>query len=180
MLIRTAVGAVALGIAVAAQAQTTTTIARVPGYLGLVTMDTIGKAVEIPDSYGRTYTAVKAVFESLKIPMEIRDSVGGVVGTLKYMRERTFAGGQLSRYIDCGDGVTGPNADAFRIHLAIVARMVPLPNERTNLTIALAAGGTNVSGNAWDPVRCPTRGILEYQMMQKVRTLLGVPERKPG
>ncbi len=180
MRIRAAVGVVVLGIAATAQSQTTTTIARIPGHLGLITMDTIGKAVQIAAPYGRTYTAVKAVFETLKIPTEIRDSIGGVVGTLKYMRERTAAGGQLSRIIECGDGITGPNADAFRVHLAVVARIVPLPNDVTRLTVALAAGATNVSGNAWDPIRCGTRGVLEYQMVEKVRALLGAPERKPG
>lgn len=181
MSFRTAASVLACTVVMAAgtQAQTTTTIARIPGFLGLVTMDTIGKAVEIADSYSRTYTAVRAVFGSLKIPTEVHDSAGGVIGTLKFLRERTVAGGALSQFIDCGDGITGPNADAFRIHLAIIARLVPLPNEHTKLTVALAAGGTNVSGNAWDPVRCQTRGVLEYQMVEKVRLLLSGAERKP-
>ena len=177
---RTVWTAIALAFATSAGAQTTVTIARVPGYLGLVTMDTIGKPVEIAHSYGQTYSAVKAVFQSLRISAEIQDSTGGAFGTLKFMRERTVAGGQISRFIDCGDGITGPNADAYRIHFAIVARMTPMADNRTRVAIALAAGGTNVSGNAWDPVRCPTRGVLEHQIIEKARALLSAVERTSG
>ena len=134
--------------------------------------------VTLPASAGAVFFAARQVFFELQIPTPLADSSQGYLVNGRFIKLRSLAGFPLSTYLNCGSGMTGPNADAFRIHLAIVARLVPLPNERTRLTVALAAGGTNVSGNAWDPVRCPTRGVLEFQITEKARQLLSAAERK--
>lgn len=146
-----------------------------PGYQTQLALDTIGLPHEIAAPSAKVYRAVVAAFEELKIPLGTRDSVGGMVGNLDLVRRTSLAGSQLSRWLNCGSGLTGPNADNWRVYLSIAALLDPLDANRTRLRIGMAGGAVDVQGNAKDPVVCVTTGSLEALLVAKITARAAAP-----
>jgi hypothetical protein len=79
----------------------------------------------------------------------------------------------MSRYISCGSGMTGPNADNYRIYLAVVAFVDSLAPNKTRLGVALAAAAQDLQGSAKLPIACGSTGALEGQIRRAVALRFG-------
>jgi hypothetical protein len=90
-------------------------------------------------------------------------------------REASQACEGLSRYLECGAGMTGPNADLFRVQLAIVTMIQAISATRTQIRTALAAGARTLEGNSSDAVQCGTSGELEARIAALVSSRLTTP-----
>ncbi|MGH7712834.1 MAG: hypothetical protein ACREOG_16205, partial [Gemmatimonadaceae bacterium] len=107
---------------------------RLPGYPTVIALDTLAVRIELPASRGEVFQVTAAAFEvELKIDTKVRDSTAGLVGNMELVKMRTLGRAPLSRYVSCGSGMTGPNADSYRIHLAIMAFVDSLAPQRTRL-----------------------------------------------
>lgn len=146
-----------------------------PGFATQLALDTIGLAVEIAAPAGKTYRAVVAAFDELKIPLDTKDSARGMVGNLTLVRTRNIAGSSLSRWFDCGTGITGRNAESWRLYIAIAALLDPLPEGRTRLRIGMAAGAQDMQGNSKEPVACSTSGGLEAKFQELIAARVSAP-----
>jgi len=151
-----------------ATAQGPRVITTVPGFAGSITMDTAGVWRDVPASHQRAYEALITVFDALKIPLTIRDSSFHVLGNLQFSKSRSLGGMQMSRFFECGLGLTGPNADTYRITMAITLRVEPVSDDKSRVRTGLVAGAQNLQGNAYDPVRCATTGGLEALIQEKL------------
>jgi hypothetical protein len=146
-----------------------------PGFPTQVALDTIGLPVQIAAPAGKTYRAVVAVFEELKIPLVTKDSTHGLLGNSSIVQAHRFAGSQMSRWFDCGNGMTGPNADTYRLYIAIAALLDKVTADTTRLLIGLVAGAEDMGGNSKDPVACATSGALEQKLEELIRTRVSKP-----
>lgn len=147
-----------------------------PGFTTQVALDTVTVPEELDAPYGKVYTAVIAAFDELKIPLDTRDSARGVVGNLTLTKRVSLAGSPLSRWLNCGAGITGPNADNWRIYIAVVALLdrVSMSN-KTQTRVAMLAGAQDMQGNSKDPVVCASSGALETTMLELVRKRINAP-----
>lgn len=64
-----------------------------PGFANTIILDTLAVSAEIDAPMGRLYAATVAVLENMKIPMEVNDSAGGLVGNLRLTVMRRLGGG---------------------------------------------------------------------------------------
>ena len=127
-------------------------------------MDTAGVWRDAPGSHARVYEALITVFDAIKVPLTIRDSTYAVLGNLQFSKSRTLAGAQMSRYFECGSGLTGPNADTFKVTMALMVRVEAVTPETSRVRTGLIAGAQNIMAGSADPVRCSTTGMLELRM----------------
>ena len=146
-----------------------------PGFQTQLALDTIGLPNEIAAPIGKTYGAVIAAFDELKIPLDTRDSLRGIVGNLMLVRTRSMAGSQLSRWFNCGTGLTGPNADSWRMYIAVAAILDRQAADKTQLRIGMVAGAQDMQGNAKEPVACSTSGALEAKILELVKARVSAP-----
>lgn len=149
-------------------AQRSRTVIVVPGQLTQVITDTMGTAYEVPFAPDRVYRAVLAAFEELKIPSEVRDSALGRVESNIFHRRSDMGGKQISTYLSCGDGITGPYADSYRVYMLMMTRVEPRGENRSAIRTIFLGGAVNVSEGARQPMACESTGRWEIRLHKLV------------
>src|SRR5688572_20780929 len=71
--------------------------------------------VALPVAPSRAFEALKAAYAELGIPQVVSDPATGQVGNNNFFKSRQLADQPMSTYLDCGDSLTGPAADIYRI-----------------------------------------------------------------
>jgi hypothetical protein len=149
-------------------AQRTRTMVVIPGQLTRVITDTTGTAYEVPFPAARTWAAVLATYEALKLPSEVRDSANGRVETGVFHRRGDIGGKQISTYLSCGVGITGPYADSYRVYMIVTTTIVPRGPDRSAIRSVLLGGAVNVSEGARQPMACESTGRWEIRLHKEV------------
>ena len=154
--------------ALPAAAQRSRVVVVVPGQLTRVVTDTMGTPYPVPFSRAQAYQALLAVFAELKLPTDGKDSAAAQVDTKLFYRQGSVAGKQISSYLSCGDGMTGPNADTYRVYMNITSTLAPAPDDKTTLKTIVLAGAVNVTEGSRQPMPCESTGRLEVRIHQLV------------
>jgi hypothetical protein len=81
----------------------------------------------------------------------------------------------MSSWIRCGEGITGPNADSWRVSIAILSAVERVSKDTTRLRTIVVASARNMAGGSSAPMICSTSGQLEEAINLKVQSLAGVP-----
>lgn len=151
------------------------TRAMLPGMDGPILLDTLGLPVPVSGNRDSIFAALETVFTELKIPVQLNDPKQGLLNNLNADISRRLGGQPLSRYIDCGRGFSGNNADYYRITLAVSAWLDPNVGEPKNLYVAIAATGRDPAGSKSAYSMCTSRGALERRIAERVQEIV-----KPG
>ncbi len=140
-----------------------------PGFRGVVRMDTVGTPEVVRGAPAAVFAALQLAYDSLGVETAVRDANRGYIGNLGLKLTRRFAGQAMSRWVDCGTGHTGPTANAYRVNMALLANVTPEPGGNTRLRIAVAAGAQAFSGPLGDPIACESTGAIEQRILEIVR-----------
>jgi hypothetical protein len=162
-------------VSAAAHAQRPRPIANFPGLTTPVALDTAGTARRVASTPGRVFAALRVVYEELDVPLAIADSVGGIIGNLRFLRIRTLGGQRLSRYLNCGAGMTGPLADNGRLQMAVASTILPGSGDSLVVRTAIVAAASSLEGASRDAVGCTTNGALELQVHDRMLAALARP-----
>jgi hypothetical protein len=149
-------------------AQKSRNVVVIPGQMTQVITDTIGTAYDIPFPAGKVYSAVLAAFNELKISADVRDSAAGWVETNVFHRRGDLGGKQISTYLECGDGITGPYADTYRVYMIVLTTIVAKGADRSALRSVLLGGAVNVAEGARQPMACESSGRWEIRLHKLV------------
>lgn len=148
---------------------------RLPTHSQVIALDTLAIRTDLAAPRAEVFAVTAAVLEvELKIELKTRDSTAGLVGNLELVKMRSLGRSPLSRYVSCGSGMTGPNADNYRIYLAVIAFVDPLPENQTRLGVAVAAGAQDLQGNSKQPIACGSTGALEGHIRRAVAARFGL------
>jgi hypothetical protein len=115
----------------------------------------------------RSWAALAPAYNALSIPIVGYDSTTRTIaGAASAYRQ--FQRSPVSRFVDCGSTLVGPNADTHRVELRIQTRVVPESDTSSTLSTRVDASGTGSVG----AVNCATTGALEKLVNDQVTTLL--------
>ena len=145
------------------------TAVRLPGHPAPMSLDSGTVDVILPASAGAVFFAARQVFFELKIPTPIADSAGGYLINGRFIKLRSFAGSPLSTYLNCGSGMTGPNADSYRVTMAIAALVNATGPNTSRLRLTVLAGAENTEGVSKSAVACGSSGVLEERIAKTIR-----------
>ena len=138
-----------------------------------VTLDTVGT----PFTYAATpivvYRHLVQVYETLKIPVLLKDSTNGRMGHTGSAL-KGIGGKRMSTWLGCGVGLTGPFADTQRVIIAIVSQVYPAGKDSSTIRTGLFANAFDVAQGSREPKQCISNGQLEL----RIQTMLG--ERLAG
>jgi hypothetical protein len=137
-----------------------------------VMLDSMRQAYRLNAPPDRVYQAVLRAFEDLGVPTGRTDNKAGIVGSERFERVNTLAGGPMSRSFSCGEGAAGPYADQLRLEIAVVA-WVSVEGDHTILSLASIASGRDISGVFRAPRPCVATGALETKLYDRVKRLAG-------
>lgn len=159
----------ALGLAEAAGAQAPIVVRSLVGR-GRVMSDTMGMPYTVPYSAVAVFQALPAVYESLKIPAEVRDSALMAVGSQGFDRRVEIAGRRISGMLACGAGPDGDYADYYKISLSLVTFVSPADEHSSTIRSVLLGSAT--TGTARGNRDCRSNGELERRIPELVKRLL--------
>jgi len=142
---------------------------RLPGYLAPMSLDSGIVDVVLPASAGAVFWAARQVFFEMKIPTPMADSAQGYLINGRFVKLRSLAGSPLSTYLNCGSGITGPNADAFRVTMAIAVFVDPAGPNTSRLRVTVLAGAESTEGVSKSAVACASGGVLEERILRTIR-----------
>ena len=166
---------VLFGVATAA-AQNVRVRIGVLGHSAPLAVDSLASAFDVAASRGATFAAVAAVLAELKVPIDTRDSARGMVGVMRIAKLRTFAGAPISRFLSCGNGIIGANADNWRIYITALAFVDAKDSANTVLRVAMVGGAEDIQGSSKDPVACGSTGGFENFVFDRVKKRLAWPK----
>lgn len=149
-------------------AQRTRNVIVVPGQMTQVVTDTMGTVFDIPYPAAAVYRALLAVYAELKVPAEVQDTAVGRVESNVFYRSGSLAGKQISTYLGCGDGMTGPYADQYRVYMVAMSTVGKKDAENSTLRSVLLGGAVAVAEGARQPMACESTGRLEIRIQQMV------------
>jgi hypothetical protein len=78
----------------------------------------------------------------------------------------------LSTYLDCGNSITGWNADTHRVHLTMRTLLERVAADSTRVHSRVDAVAHSTAGASAGPIACTSKGTLESQLAQRVRQKL--------
>lgn len=147
---------------------------RVPiiGHPGPVAIDSLSSLVTVKVPRAQAFHAVAQALAELKVPIDTRDSVRGIVGVTSVGVMRRFANAPISRYLNCGSGITGLNADNWRVFITAFAFVDARDSATTELRLAMVGGARDVAGSSTDPVACGSTGSFESLVAERVKLRL--------
>lgn len=149
-------------------------VVSIDGHSRPIALDTMGVRIDLAGvTTAEAWQALLAVYDEAKIATTVRDSSAGSVGNLSLVQRRTLWKKPLSRFFDCGAAVTGPNADSYKITLALLSWVVPSAKGATIWT-AVVAGGRDISGSSNHSTTCQSLGQLEGTIHDAVKGRLQV------
>ena len=127
--------------------------------------------VEIQAPLDRTWAALRAVYDSLGIPVSTVDASQHLLGNTGIKLRRQLGETPLIRLIDCGSAQGGPNAETYEVFFAVATQLhTTADSGRTLASTSLQASARPVSF-AGEYVACTSNGGLESRIGQMLKQL---------
>jgi hypothetical protein len=121
----------------------------------------------------KVYQALILAYSELGVPATIINPKEGLVAALKRRAFNRLGNERLSRYVSCGDSITGPRADQDRIELSVISWARPDGRGKTRVETRIV-GTAFDSGGTGLKMPCTTTGTLESRLHKAVRGSLGL------
>lgn len=109
------------------------------------------------------WRALPGIYASIKIPLTVINDSAHFLGNEGLKIRRAIGGQPLMRYLDCGSGSGGPNAETFDIRLAIYTQLRPAGGTASTATTTIQASARNPSFNSAE-MACMSNGLLEQRI----------------
>jgi hypothetical protein len=145
---------------------------QIPGFEWPVQLDTISISYPLTGDRTKILAAIDAAFAHFELPVEAFDASVGRAPNRRVTKTRRLGKQMMSRYLDCGRGFAGNNADVYRIILSAAAWPEPATGDVTALKVAIIAAGQDQAGARNDYVLCTSRGAFEREFIARVRELI--------
>ena len=144
----------------------------VAGHNGTVSVDSIAASFAVPASRGAAFHAAAQAMLEFRIKPSTGDSIRGTVGMVNLAHRVTFAGSPIRRFLDCGMGIMGANADNWRVYITAFAFVDGRDATGSTLRVAIVGGARDVGGSSTDAVACASTGAFESMFAERVKLRL--------
>jgi hypothetical protein len=126
------------------------------------------------------YRAAAEAYRLLKVKTDLVDSLAGQIGAIGFTQTGSFAGKRMSAWIRCGEGITGANADSWRISMAVLSGVERVTRDTSRIRTVVVASARNMTGGASPPMMCVTTGGLEERINMQVAAIASGDSGKKG
>lgn len=108
------------------------------------------------------WAALPRAYASIGLTPTVVDTAQLVLGVQGLVIHKPLGGERLSRLLDCGIDVTGPNADYYEVRLTVMSGVRPAGDGSSTLTTRVSAYA-QANGQSSN-VRCGSTGRLEERI----------------
>ena len=120
------------------------------------------------------WTALQAVYAELKVPEGTLETSSRTIGNQQFRVRRKFAGESMMKWVDCGSGSGGPNAETYDIQLSVVSYVAVVGAKESTLTTRVSGQGSDPAFGRGNSTVCNTQGELEKRIELMVKAKLGL------
>ena len=111
----------------------------------------------------RAWTGLLQAYASFGVPLQGADGQHYMIATQSFRAHSSFAGERLSRWIECGQTITGDIATSYEVTLHFGTLIDTSDAGRSIVRTALQATAI-APGSGTTPVECSSRGTLEKRI----------------
>lgn len=129
----------------------------------------VGETIQAPPA--SVWAALVQAWADLGLEATERSDATFMLGNPRLILSRRLGNTPLSRYLECGSGMTGPFADSHRIEMFIRSSVVPLTGG-SRVDTYIEARARNREGSSNTAVACSSSQRLEREIAEKVRARL--------
>jgi hypothetical protein len=137
-----------------------------------VLLDSLARPQPLTGARAQVLAAIISVYDSLAIPIDYRNTEAGVVVAERFTVRRQLGKVPLSRYLDCGQGMNGVNANFYRITMVVAAWLFPTEGPVSEVRFAVVGSGQDMAGSNVQSVLCNSKGVLEEEIATLARKRL--------
>jgi hypothetical protein len=119
------------------------------------------------------WDALPKAYADLGIPVREVADASRTLGNSRFVISRRLGETPLSRYLECGSGLTGPFADRYRVEMLIRTSIVPAETGGVRVDTYVEASARNPEGSSNTGVACATTHRLEREIAERVRFHVG-------
>lgn len=124
---------------------------------------------DIPAPIDRTWAAMRAVYDSLNLPVASVDPSAHVIESPNLRLRRRLGDTPLNKYLRCGDTQGGQSVDTYEIQMSVRTSLKE-HNGATTIMTSVSAEGRPITISA-DYTRCTSTGNLESRVVSLASTL---------
>lgn len=126
----------------------------------------------ISGSVDAVFTVLPAVYDSIGIPITVRDASTHEVGNSGYNLRRRMRSTPLGRYFDCGSTQGAPSVDSYDIRLSVVSTVRPGASAGLSTIITTVDVMGRPAAFSGEYVRCSSNGALEARIVEEAKARL--------
>lgn len=115
------------------------------------------------------WAALELAYPYFGIAVTESSPAARVLGNSRLVVSRRLGDAPLSRYLECGTGLTGPFADRYRIEMLIRSAIVPGEGGGARVDTYVEAVAHNPEGTSNTGVACTSTQRLEREIAERVR-----------
>ena len=120
----------------------------------------------------KVHQALIVAYSELGVPATAINPKDGLVAALNRRAFNRLGNERLSRYVSCGDSMTGPRADQDRVVLSVISWAKPEGNG-TRIESRIVGNATDSGGTSMR-MPCTTTGELESRIHKAAKAALGL------
>jgi hypothetical protein len=121
------------------------------------------------------WAATKKVYGALGVPLTVDDPAGHQLGNANFYASRQFAGQPMTKFVDCGNGMTGQKAATYRIYMSLITVVESDGGSGSRVHTTFVALGQDVSEGSTDRIACGTKGTLEQLVLDQIAATAAKP-----
>lgn len=137
-----------------------------------ILLDSLARPHALAGDRAQILAAIIGVYDALAIPIDYRNTESGIVVAERFVVRRQLGKAPLSRYIDCGQGMNGVNANVYRITMVVAAWLYPSQGPVSEVRLAVVGSGQDMAGSNVQSVICDSKGVLEDEIATQARKRL--------
>ncbi len=142
--------------------------------LGGAVANQVAVASSVAAPANDVWNALQAVYAELKVPEGTLETASRSIGNQQFRVRRKFAGESMMKWVDCGTGSGGPNAETYDIQLSLMSYVTVVSATQSTLTTRVSGQGSDPAFGRGNSTVCNTQGELEKRIEQLVKAKLGV------
>jgi hypothetical protein len=131
----------------------------------------VAMTIEAPPA--SVWLAVKKVYADLEIPLTVENTSTHQLGNANFYKTHQIGGQNMTSFVDCGTGMTGPKASSYRIYISLLTDVQTDGKGGTKIQTTFVPIGQDVSGGSTDRLPCGTTGAFENFFLTRVKATLG-------
>ncbi|MGE0439431.1 MAG: hypothetical protein AB7L66_01755 [Gemmatimonadales bacterium] len=130
---------------------------------------TTGTVAGAPDS---VYRVLRRLAQDLGLKADVEDEGTRQFGAKRQRAYRQLGKTAVSAYLNCGDGLMGPNANTWYVYLNFGAQVEPA-GSGSSVTLMLNAQAADVPNGGNQRLPCTSTGRLEMALVNRLAATFG-------